>query len=382
MSPISTAIIRYGFSISLTVFTLLCSLSVPAKEPSLDNDSAPYGLPKIELSQNSFTVNNEPFRFIGANAVNLIFYDDFDLSIEKAIKDARDNKISVLRIYMDWGWDKPEDYDKILDIASRHQVYIIVTFVDFQSQGEYLSKEGHFKRHSTYRDFLNPQTKRRFKRHIKQVIMRKNSINEKIYRDDTTIFAWDIGNELEYSSFNRSDVKKWMQEMATYIKTLDANHLVTIGIDTSNLEFDLDGPSYNLFNITGLDFFSFHFYPNPVDQDSTFLKKTYKEKIAFRTKKFLSMGKPVILEEFDFSTSGELNTRTRRNPQTKELYCDVIKNSMDAAFSSGAAGAMFWGWGTEEARNVPMWWSAEEHSIEDKDFLELIKEYKIPTPDT
>lgn len=369
----------FKFSIKLIIF-LLCFLT-PANihiVPPLDAYSTTYELPQVKIGPDGFTIENKPFRFIGANAVNLVFYDDFNLDVEKAIRTAKENGIVVLRLFMDWGWGKPEDYDKILDLASRHGVYLILTLTDFHSSGEHLRLEKHFREHAVYKNFINLQTKRKFKKWIKQVITRQNSVNGRIYRDDTTIFAWDIGNEPEYWRFGYSEVNEWIQEMAKYIKSLDSNHLVTIGISTNSPEFDADGPLYEMLNVPELDFFSFHFYPVPANWNGDFLSEGYVEQIIFRTKKFLSMGKPVVMEEFDFSASGELNAGIKSNPETAGLYYRVIKESMDAAFTAGASGVMFWGWGVSKSRDVPLWWSIEDHNIEEEKFSALIREYQIP----
>jgi endo-1,4-beta-mannosidase len=317
----------------------------------------------VKMDANGFLVGDKRFRFIGANSVNLIFYDDFGLSIEKAFRTAKENNINVHRIYLDWGYWTPEDYDKILDVATREKVYILLTLTDcVPSTG------------STFCNFASEYSINAFKSRIKQLILRRNSINGKIYRDDTTIFGWDIANEPELWRFNYSEIQHWISEIAGYVKELDTNHLVTIGIANSS-EYDQSGSIYDVLNIPEVDFFSFHFYVVPPDWDESILPNDYQNRISSRTINFLSMNKPVVMEEFGFSASGELNLKIRKAKETVGLYCEVYEKSMDAAFFSGASGMMFWGWGVPEDKNVPLWWAPEDHDTTDVEFCALIKNY-------
>ena len=199
-----------------------------------------------------------PFRFIGANAVYLVFYDDWDLDIEKAIRTAKDNNVSVLRLYVDLGWGKDSDFDRIFDIASRYGIYIILTFTDCCCISDYSNLEKYYQVHAPFCNITNNGSIRAFKKLIKEIIERRNSINGRIYRDDPTIMAWEIANELEYRNFDKSDVYDWIDEIATYIKSLDNNHLITIGIDANGSGFANDN-LHDIFNVPALDFSFFSF---------------------------------------------------------------------------------------------------------------------------
>lgn len=306
----------------------------------------------IKADKSGLIKDGKPFKFIGANAVNFVFYDDWDLDVEKAIKAAKENNISVLRFYIDLGWGKTEDFDRISDIASKYGVYIILVFTDCCCSSDYSSIKKYFEVHAPFCNITNEYSVKALKKLIKGIIERKNTINGKLYRDDSTILAWEIANELEYWRFSETEVKAWIDDIATYIKSLDQNHLVTIGIGTNDSDFNNSSPIYRIYNVAALDFFSFHFYPNLP------LLKENSEKIKFISEKLNSLGKPVIMEECGFSDNIEL------------------KNYLDAAFSSGCSGAMFWGWGVFEERDVPMWWSKEGHSTANAEFHAFIKDYQ------
>lgn len=366
---------KYLYVAGLIVFVSCLAFSLYKKTIAENKQSW------VKATMNSLIKDDKPFKFVGASAVNLVFYDDWDLDIDKAIQTAKENNISVLRFYIDLGWGKNEDFDRIFDIASRYGVYIILALTDCCCSGDYANLKKYFEVHAPFCNITNKQSIRAFKKLIKQIIERKNSINGRIYRDDPTILAWEIANELEYWRFAESDVYGWVSDISTYIKGLDKNHLVTIGISTNNFDLSEDSSLYKIFNVATLDFFSFHYYPdsNNLDLNKDILQR--KEdiyKIEFITKKFLSLHKPVIISEFGFSNSMDLNLKIRSNENTVDSYNLAFKKYMDTAFSAGASGVMFWGWGIPEEKEVPMWWSQESHSTSDKKFCNFLREYQIP----
>lgn len=334
---------------------------------------------RVRVQGRGFIKEGKPFKFIGASAVNLVFYDDWELDIEKAIRNAKENNISVLRFYIDWGWGKGEDFDRILDIASKHGVYIILTLTDCCCSGDYSSIKRYFEVHAPFCNIANIKSKNAFKKRIREIIERKNSTNGRVYREDPTIMAWEIANELEYWLFSKAEIQAWFEEIGGYIKSLDKNHLVTIGL-SANAPAVINDYLNSAFNANPIDFISFHFYP-PADIDKlekAILPKESINNIRVIAKEFLKIGKPVVMEEFGFSNSAELNWRFRSGKETANFYNQVFKESMDAAFSAGCSGAIFWGWGVSEERDIPMWWSQESHSIADEEFCDLIKHYQIP----
>ncbi|MCX5694572.1 MAG: cellulase family glycosylhydrolase [Candidatus Omnitrophica bacterium] len=332
---------------------------------------------RITLKENSFVKDGKPFRFTGANAVNLVFYDDWGLDVLKAFAQAKENNISVLRLYLNWGWSKDEDIDKIIDTASQNGIYLILVFTDCCCSSDYSTEEKYLQGHAPFCNITNEESTKAFKQLIKQIIQRKNSVNNKVYRDDPTILAWEIANELEYWRFSESEACKWISGIAKYVKSLDNNHPVTIGISINNAE-SINKDLFKILNLPELDFLSFHFYPSLGEKA---LQVENAQKIDAVIKKLFSLGKPVVMAEFGFSNSVALNKKMREEPDTVDFYISNFKGYMDQAFSAGCSGVMFWGWGIPEAARVPMWWSKEDHNIADKKFCDFLKNYKIPKAD-
>lgn len=79
-----------------------------------------------------------------------------------------------------------------------------------------------------------------------------NSINGRAYKDDPTIFGWDLINEPR--CFQCGDgLREWVSEMAAFVKSIDPHHLLTG--ETLKIQAPLeDRMILLLFN--GLDTFS------------------------------------------------------------------------------------------------------------------------------
>lgn len=54
---------------------------------------------------------------------------------------------------------------------------------------------------------------------VRQVILRRNTVNGIQYRDDPAIFAWESGNESKPTA-------RWITALAAYVKRMDPNHFV------------------------------------------------------------------------------------------------------------------------------------------------------------
>lgn len=86
-----------------------------------------------------------------------------------------------------------------------------------------------------------------FKSFIDFIVNRKNTYTGLAYKDDPTILAWEIGNELNGSS------TKWVEEIAYFVKMAAPNHLVAHG-KQFGLELDK-------LHISSLDILDVHYYP-------------------------------------------------------------------------------------------------------------------------
>jgi mannan endo-1,4-beta-mannosidase len=331
--------------------------------------------PFVKIKDLGFSLGSQPFRFIGANAPYFGAYGQNGLSIEEGIKSAREAGLSVLRIYLTygaqpWGAKSFELFDEVLDLAAQNGIYIIATFADGCCYSSAEKSEDYFA-HTVYTNINNELSQKKFESFIKDMILRKNSVNGRIYRDDPTIMAWDIINVPPVELFTPIELNTWLSGMTAYIKSIDPNHLVTLGIDTSQGIYSTPGEHYSALNVPDLDFFSFHYNTNYFEDAPSHL-----DSIRYRVEMFRSMGKPVVMDVF-----GSGSQRIFPDNASQDILVDWVKaykDQMDTVFSAGAAGALFWGWGVPGTKQVLLWWSDEDHDSTETLFVQMLLEYQFP----
>jgi len=86
-----------------------------------------------------------------------------------------------------------------------------------------------------------------FKAYVSVIVNRVNSYTGISYKDDPTIMAWELGNELNDAP------AAWVAELTDYIKSIDRRHLVAHG-----KQFQLDEDKLS---IESLDILDVHYYP-------------------------------------------------------------------------------------------------------------------------
>ncbi len=85
---------------------------------------------------------------------------------------------------------------------------------------------------TVYDFYTDERVKLLYKAHLCAMVHRRNTVTGRLYRDDPTIFAWDLINEPRCSACpgpSKGDALQiWAAEMSTFLKTIDPNHMVTI----------------------------------------------------------------------------------------------------------------------------------------------------------
>jgi mannan endo-1,4-beta-mannosidase len=136
--------------------------------------------------------------------------------------------------------------------------------------------------------FEDPRTQHDFKDWVSHVLARINPLTHLAYRDDPTIFAWDLMNKPNAQRDALGEA--WIATMSAYVKSIDKHHLVSSGqANVTNSLSDLSIPT--------VDFGTWHGYP-------AYYNLTPSQFSALITK-FCHLGKvadkPVLLEEFGYA---------------------------------------------------------------------------------
>jgi len=78
--------------------------------------------------------------------------------------------------------------------------------------------------------YTHPLTRQWYKDYVRALLARTNSVSGVRYADDTNIFAWELLNEPRCEKCAGA-LNDWITEMAAYVKSLDARHMETPGVD-------------------------------------------------------------------------------------------------------------------------------------------------------
>ncbi len=189
--------------------------------------------------------------------------------------------------------------------------------------------------------------------------------SEVTYKDDPTIFAWELANEPRYKSTNQTVLNNWIDGTAAYIKSLDGNHMVCAGSEgffnrtyTGNW---WDNPYY-----TGTDFvanhqssnidyatvhiwpFNWGWYPDPNGTSKTAFELATEFLADHITSAEEDLNKPLVLEEFGLLRDGDPTGTGAAGPGSAttdrdELFQAYFEMLYESAMEGGAgAGSNFW----------------------------------------
>lgn len=223
---------------------------------------------------------DKEFRFISFNIPNLHYIEDYlpfentnpwRLPDEYEIRDAlttikhlggkvariytlsvrKDTDYNIIRHVESPGKFNEEAFttlDNVLKIANETGIRIIIPFVDNWSWWGGIKEYAAFRNKSASAFWYDEEIKNDFKETIRFVINRKNSFTGQMYKDDKAILGWETGNELEAPD-------NWTLEIASFIKSLDSNHLVIEGTFSKDL-------SPQIIEDPNIDILSTHHYGN------------------------------------------------------------------------------------------------------------------------
>lgn len=152
-----------------------------------------------------------------------------------------------------------------------------------------------------------------YKFHVNSILTRINTFTGILYKDEPTIFSFELMNEAANSGYSYSYIKNWYEKTAEYFKSIDTNHLITtgeIGFDVdaaiySNLDFFYNSANF-LFNgskgtsfavnsaLPLIDYSSIHSYPEAWNMNA----KAGITWINDHAKISRELNKPMVLGEF------------------------------------------------------------------------------------
>lgn len=309
-------------TIGAIVFGLLTRVEPAAHEPSPTPSATTTASPSPSVGPQNFVtaegdalvLDGQPFRYTGANAYTLIF--EAPATIAVYMKTAKESELTVMRtwgffdigtpegelgveinnrdIYFQY-WDieanKPAyndgenglvHLDQVIAAAGEQGIKLVLPLVNnwtaFGGIDQYVRWAG-----GQYHDdfFTNEEIKGWYRDWVEHVLNRTNTITGVKYKDDPTILAWELGNELQCSesgpyppseNCGSEIMVAWADEMSQHVRSLDPNHLIGWGGEgflctepggdswLTNCSASADPAA--LLDLDTIDIHGIHVYPN------------------------------------------------------------------------------------------------------------------------
>ena len=328
----------------------------------------------------TFEVDGKPLCFVGTNNYYLAYKPK--PMVDDVLETARAMGVKVVRTWafidrgsldgsvrsIDGDGTKDGFYFQAWDAAAQHTVYndgptgllgldyalakaaqlnlkivLVLTnnWHDFGGMDQYLAWYGL----SSHRDFYtNQNVKQAYQAWLAHLTAHVNAITQQAYRDDPTIFAWELANEPRGTPGTPSAViNDWAHEMSTYLKALDPKHLVAVGD-----EGFLAGPSahwtYHAENgvdhraltaLPNVDYGTFHMYPDTWGTGYGWPERWIEDHLRIARE----LAKPTVLEEYGLKAWRDDFGRISEGQEARLTSYQAWNQRI---LSHGGSAAMFW----------------------------------------
>lgn len=195
--------------------------------------------------------------------------------------------------------------------------------------------------------------------HVRNIVGRVNSVTGKPYSESPAIMSWQIANEPRaFSSENKEPFAEWIAETAELIKSVDGNHLVSVGSEGMwGCEGDMNLWT-KIHSDKNVDYATIHIWPynwswvskeTTVDSLSVACRNTtnyinmhYDALRNALVNDSVEYSKPIVLEEFGYPRDNMAietgSPVTARDGFYRHVFNEV-KNG------GKLSGLNFWGWG-------------------------------------
>ncbi|XP_030546258.1 mannan endo-1,4-beta-mannosidase 2-like [Rhodamnia argentea] len=254
--------------------------------------------------------------------------------------------------------------DHVIAEANQHGIRLLLSLVNnleaFGGKTQYVKwawEEGIGSSSSNDSFFYDPSIRQYYKNFVKTVLTRKNTISGIEYRDDPTIFGWELMNEPRCMTDPAGDtLQDWLAEMSVYVRSIDKKHLLTVGLEgfygpKSPKSLTVNPADWAALygsdfvrnsNLPNIDFASAHIYP-----DHWFHELQFEESIKFVSKWVRShiedgdreLKRPVMFTEFGYSKQNPNFHSSQRNQFFKTIFDEIYES---ARKNGAGAGSFVW----------------------------------------
>ena len=199
-----------------------------------------------------------------------------------------------------------------------------------------------------------------YRDHVKSIVGRTNSVTGMAYADDPAIMSWQLANEPRPGGSdaaiakNRAAYLDWIASTAALIRSIDGNHLVSLGQEgtqATNGSEELVKAAHE-----NVDYVTAHIWPlnwswvAGDDLAGTWPsgKKKVEDYLAVHSRLAADLGKPLLVEEFGFPRDDEAYSPAATT-EFREKYYRTIYDAVEASWRNGGPlqGSNFWAWNGE-----------------------------------
>lgn len=339
---------------------------------SSQRPAAPQGF--VQTRGSRFVVDGQPFRFVGAN-VAIMQRDEDRQRMPETLRQAAQVGMRVVRVwafgeggpndvgpladFADWPRThpfrfRPDEWneeafvhlDNVIVEAQRNKIRVQICLTnwwrDTGGVTQYLRWAGindadddrlpygiNTERAMLF--YTNETTRRLYREHLEKLATRRNTVTGVVYRDDPTIFGWELINEGQAVTGRWAERRAWIAEMSAYLKSLDPKHIITPGAwgyrtAAERTEWLADH------RLPNVDYCDVHNYPRPDEDVAVDSPTAMRQFIDNRAAAAFSINKPLVLGEFGMGQEGY------KGFSQVEWFRAFLEGNLRA----GAGGAMFW----------------------------------------
>ena len=219
--------------------------------------------------------------------------------------------------------------------------------------------------------YQSEKAQQEYRKTIKKIITRVNTISGKAYVDDATIMSWQLANEPRPGNSKTTAKEKqiyidWINSVTAYIKSLDPHHLVSTGsegLKGSAEDAKLFVDAHASMNV---DYLTFHMWirnwgwfdkNKPAETWAAAWEKG-EDYLKFHIDLANKMNKPIVLEEFGLDRdmgSYDIKATTHYRDRFYQEVFDVLLPRMQKG--EAIAGYNFWAWnGAGRTTRSNYWW--------------------------
>ena len=320
----------------------------------------------VQSSNGMLTLKGSPFRFGGTNSYPLMYSNS--PTVDQILQTVANSNLKVVRMwvfcettcgngfffqslntstgapaYNDSPITGLANLDLAVTEANNLGIKLIMTLTnnwhDFGGMDQYVRWRAGPQYHDQF--YTDATIRQWYKNWVSHMLNHVNSNSGVAYKDDPTIMAWELANEPECGndglptsgSCTNTTIIDWIADVSAYVKSIDSNHLVSVGdegffCEPGTTDYFTDCAngvdSRGFSSVASIDLVGLHLYPDSWGQNIAWSATYITDHLTEAT----TLGKPLYMGEFGLLSGN-----------AKEA---VYNDWTNMIFNGGGSGAMFW----------------------------------------